>query len=161
MEVDVPSSTMDVNPVSTILAQPSSYQDSLSTLASQDEEMNDDSRSLHSRRSQAQKGVRIDDHYYFSDEEPQDVKKSSQNDYKAAWYISDSEQDDEHGEDDEHEIEMEDVSDDEPDVPYREDEGTSEMADTVSEMHVDLSPEEDAKQFHPIPCLLLIQIYSF
>jgi len=149
MDVDVPSSTMDVNPVSTLLAEPSSYQDPLSTLASQDEEMNDDARSLHSRRSQIQKGVRIDDHYYFADEEPQAVRKSSHNDYQAAWDISDSEEHDEDGEEDEHEIEMEDVVDDESDVPYREDDGTSEMADTASEMHIELSPEEEAKQFHP------------
>ena len=149
MDVDVPSSTMDVKPVSTPLAEPSSYQDSLSTLASQDEEMNDDSRSLHSRRPQIQKGVRIDDHYYFADEEPQVVGKSSQNDYQAAWYISDSEQDEDDGEEDEHETEMEDVADDESDVSYREDDGTSEMADTASEMHIDLSPEEEAKQFNP------------
>lgn len=142
---------MDANPVSTVLALPSADQDSLSTLANEDEEMNDDSRSLHSRKSQNQKGVRIDDHYYFEDEEPQGVKKSFKNEYQEAWYISDSEQDDEDGEVDDHEIEMEDVSDDE--FEYREDEGTSEIADTASEMHIELSPEEEAKQYPPKPIL--------
>jgi hypothetical protein len=153
MDEDGTSSTMDANPVSTVLALPSSDQDSLSTLASEDEEMNDDSKSLHSRKSQNQKGVRIDDHYYFEDEEPQVIKKSSQNEYQEAWYISDSEQDEEDGEDEDHEIEMEDVSDDGFDGPYREEEGASEMADTASEMHIELSPEEEAKQYPPSPSL--------
>lgn len=147
MDAEPASSTMDVNPASTILAQPSSDQDSLSTLAHEDEEMKDDSRSLHSRKFQNQKGVRIDDHYYFENEEPQVVKKPSQNDYQAAWYISDSEEDSEDGEADEHEIEMDDVSDDEFDAPYPEDGGTSEIADTASEMHIDLAPEEESKQY--------------
>jgi hypothetical protein len=152
MDVDSSSSTMDINPVFTTLARPSSDQDSLCTLANEDEEMNDDTRSLHSRKSQQQKGVRIDDHYYFADEEPQVVKKSSQNDYQAAWYISDSEEDEEGDEEEEHEVEMEDVSDDELDGPYREDEETTEMTDAASEMHIDLSPEEEAKQYsHSIP----------
>jgi pre-rRNA-processing protein TSR1 len=153
MDDDGNSSTMDANPVSTVLAVPSSDQDSLSTLANEDEEMNDDLRSLHSRKSQTQKGVRIDDHYYFEDGESQVVKKSSQNEYQEAWYISDSEKDEEDGEEEDHEIEMEDVSEDEFD--YREDEGTSEIADTASEMHIELSPEEEAKQYAPqIPSLL-------
>jgi len=142
---------MDVNPISTVLATPTSDQDSLSPLAEEDADMQDDTKSLHSNRPQTQKGVRIDDHYYFADEEPQQVKKKTPkglSDYQAAWYISDSNDSDV---DDESELEneevvMEDVS--EGDGEFVDDE-QSEMGDTASEMHVDLSPEEEARQYPP------------
>jgi hypothetical protein len=106
--------------------------------------MNDDTKSIHSHRSQAQKGVRIDDHYYFPDTEPEEIKKktSNLNDYQKAWNISDS---DDESNDEEDEMEIEDISDDESNISYH-DEEQSEMGDTASEMHVDLSPEEEARQ---------------
>jgi hypothetical protein len=145
MDGDGDPLSMDANPISTVLATPSSEQDSLSPLADEDTEMTDDSKSLHSRRSQTQRGVRIDDHYYFEDDDPEQVKRKPRkglNDYQAAWHISDSDQSDK---DDEDEAEMEDVPDNESEVSYR-DEEQSDMDDSASDMHVDLSPEEEARQ---------------
>lgn len=143
MDIDEDSS-MDVNPTTMILATPTEEQDTLSPLAEVDTDMNDDTKSIHSRRSQAQKGVRIDDHYYFPDTEPEEIKKktSNLNDYQKAWNISDS---DDESNDEEDEMEIEDISDSESNISYH-DEEQSEMGDTASEMHVDLSPEEEARQ---------------
>jgi hypothetical protein len=145
MDIDGDASSMDANPISSVLATPTSEQDSLSPLADEDTEMTDDAKSLHSHRSQSQKGVRIDDHYYFEDDDPELVQKKPRkgmNDYQAAWYISDSEDNDKNDED---EIEMEDAYDNESEASYHEEE-QSDMGDTTSEMHVDLSPEEEARQ---------------
>ena len=109
---------------------PTTDQDSLSPLADEDTDMIDDAKSLHSHRSQTQKGVRIDDHYYFADEEPELIKKKpmkGMSDYQAAWYISDSDESD-HDETDE--IEMEDVNENEPETSYHED-NQSEAGDTA------------------------------
>lgn len=146
MDVDDVSS-MDVHPISTVLAIPTSEQDSLSPLADEDAVMMDDTKSLHSHRSQSQKGVRIDDHYYFADDDPELIEKKPRkgmNDYQEAWYISDSEESDKN-DGSEEEIQMEDVCDSKSDISCHEEE-QSEMGDTASEMHIDLSPEEEAKQ---------------
>jgi pre-rRNA-processing protein TSR1 len=144
MDIDEDVTSMDANPTSTILAIPTSQQESLTPLADdEDTEMADDSKSLHSHPSQPQKGVRIDDHYYFADDEPEIVKKKAANDYQAAWYISDSDESD-NDNDDEPEVEMDDIYDNESVASYHED--PSETGDIVSEMHVDLSPEEEARQ---------------
>lgn len=151
MDVDDDATSMDVNPTSTILATPTSYKDSLSPLADEDTDMMDDTKSLHSRRSQTQKGVRIDDHYYFADDQTEPIKKKQtkgMSDYQAAWYISDSPESDPDEEEEEEEIEMEDAYDHEPETSYHADD-QSEAGDTASEMHVDLSPEEEARQYYP------------
>src|SRR5271170_795644 len=153
MDVDGDASSMEANPTSTILATPTSDQDSLSPLAEEDTEMADDSKSLLPHRSQSKKGVRIDDHYYFEDDEPQLVKKKNTkglNDYQLAWQVSDyDESADEDA--DENEVEMGDAyEEDGSELSYHE-EDTSDLPDTASEMHVDLSPEEEAKQFPPSP----------
>jgi len=147
MDIDADNSSMDANPTSTILATPTDNQDSISPLAEEDTEMADDAKSLLSHRSQSKKGVRIDDHYYFEDDEPQQVKKKNTkglSEYQAAWLVSDSDESDpEQVEADE--IEMEDAWENDSEISYHE-EDQSEAADTASEMHVDLSPEEEAKQ---------------
>jgi len=147
MEVDEDASSMDADPISTVLATPTAEQDSLSLLAEEDTEMTDDTKSLLSHRSQSRKGVRIDDHYYFEGDEPQLVKKKNTkglSDYQLAWQVSDS---DESGDDDgaDDEVGMEDAYENDTELSYHEDE-TSELLDTASEMHIDLSPEEEAKQ---------------
>jgi hypothetical protein len=144
VDVDADSSKMDSNPISTVLATPSSDQDSLSPLADEDENMDDD-MDLPLQKSQTQKGVRIDDHYYFEDEEAEVVEKGSRgkNDFQEAWYISDS--NDSEDEDDAEEVEMDEVYEDEPEPQYLEEDRT-EMDDSVSEMDIDLSPEEEARQ---------------
>jgi len=150
MDIDGDNSIMDANPTSTILATPTGDQDSLSPLAEEDAEMADDTKSLLSHRSQSRKGIRIDDHYYFEDDEPQQVKKKNTkglSEYQAAWQISDADESDaEEGEEDE--VEMEDAYENDSELSYHE-EDASELADTASEMHVDLSPEEEAKQYYP------------
>jgi len=147
MDIDGDASSMDVNPISTVLATPTVDQDSLSPLAEEDTEMADDTKSLLSHRSQSKKGVRIDDHYYFEDDEPQLVKKKNTkglSDYQLAWQVSDSDESgDENGEEDD--VGMEDAYENDTELSYHE-EDTSELADTASEMHVDLSPEEEEKQ---------------
>ena len=152
MDVDGDMSSMDVNPTSTILATPSPDQDSLSPLADVEITMDDDTKSIISHRSQSQKGVRIDDHYYFPDDDPKPIKRrhgKDTNDYQEAWYISDSEDsNDDHDPNDE--IEMEYPSDnDELIASDNEEEDQSEAGDTATEMHLDLSPEEEARQSSP------------
>ena len=147
MDVDDDPSSMDTNPISTVLATSTIGQDALSPLAGEDTEMADDTKSLLSQRSQRKNGVRIDNHYYFEDEEPQLVQKKvpkGLSDYQAAWQISDSDASG-NEEQSEGEIEMEDAYEDDSETAHHE-EDKSEMEDTASEMHVDLSPEEEAKQ---------------
>jgi pre-rRNA-processing protein TSR1 len=149
MDVDGDVSSMDTNPTSIVLAIPTADQDSLSLLAEEDTEMADDTKSLLSRRSQSQKGVRIDNHYYFEDDEPQLVQKKNTKgltDYQQAWQISDESEGGEDIEEDGEEIEMDDAFDDGFEPRYN-DGDQSEPADTASEMHIDLSPEEEAKQY--------------
>lgn len=139
---------MDSNPTTTVLATPTSDQDSLLPLADEDTEMLEEPNSPRSHGSQFQKGVRIDNHYYFEDGEKEPIKERHRrgiSDYQAAWYISDS---GESEEDDESEIEMDDVYEDEaePEMSYYEAE-QSDTGDTASEMHVELSPEEEARQY--------------
>jgi len=156
MDVDSDLNSMEVNPTSTVLATPTEEQDSLSQLADADAEMADDSKSIVSHRSQSQKGVRIDDHYYFPDEEPELVKKKlpkGLTDYQAAWYVSDSNEEEPTGDsdsedsEDSEDIEMDlEDDDDEPIAGPSNADVQSEMDDTASEMHIDLSPEEEARQ---------------
>src|SRR3989440_1200283 len=113
MDIDGDMSSMEVNPTSTILATPSPDQDSLSPLADAEITMDDDTKSILSHRPQSQKGVRIDDHYYFPDDDPKPIKRKhgkDTNDYQEAWYISDSE-DSNDDNDSNDEIEMEYPSD--------------------------------------------------
>ena len=153
MDVDEGVTSMDANPISTVLATPTADQDSLSQLAEIDTEMVDDAKSIVSHRSQTHKGVRIDDHYYFEDEEPELVKKKALKgltDYQAAWYISDTNEDsddNEQGREDE-EMELSENEQDEypPESSYNHD-IQSEADDATSEMHVDLTPEEEARQY--------------
>jgi hypothetical protein len=159
MDVDDVDSTMDVNPTSTILATPTAERDSLFPLAEEDTEMAEDAKSILSHRSQSHKGVRIDNHHYFPDDEPQSVNRKSGkrlNDYQEAWHISDSDQSDDEDPDGD-EIEMEDVVDDDFDGPYQ-DEEQSEAGETASEMHVELSPEEEARQYVTLRDVLTIDM---
>lgn len=146
MDVDGNTSSMDAIPDATILASPTSDQDTLSPLADEDAEMADDNKSIHSHKPQSRKGVRIDDHYYFEDDEPEQVKKNlakGSNDYQAAWYINDHNESE--SDEDEDEIEMDEAFDDESETSYREEE-QSDIDEAVSEMDVDLSPEEERRQ---------------
>jgi hypothetical protein len=160
MDVDEADSSMDVNPTSTILATPTAEQDSLFPLAEADTEMAEDAKSVLSHRSQSKKGVRIDNHHYFPDDEPQPIKRKSGkglNDYQEAWHISDSSESDEDPDGDE--IEMDEAEDDNFDGPYQ-DEEESEMGETASEMHVELSPEEEARQYFPRMTILIADMNS-
>ena len=146
MDVDAIPTSVEVNPVRAVLETPSSDLDSLSQLADRDADMvDDDSRS---NRPEKQRGVRIDDHYYFHDEEPELVKKKPRkgvSDYQASWYVSDSGEDSESGEDENGDIEMND--EDNCSENFSEDNDGQSEIDTNSEMHIDLSPEEEKKQY--------------
>jgi hypothetical protein len=150
MDIDGDMSSMDVNPTSTVLATPSVDQDSLSSLAEAEVTMEDDTKSIMSHRSQSKKGVRIDDHYYFPDENPEPVRRKhgkNTNDYQEAWHISDSEDDNDQDMDDEAKMEYPSDDDDHLNGSYHDGEDQSEAGDTASEMHLDLSPEEEARQY--------------
>src|SRR5271156_1008118 len=146
MDLDADGTSMDASATITTLAAPTAEQDSLSPLAVVDEEMADETKSLHSHRSQSQKGVRIDDHYYFEDEAHPVKKKLPKgvNDYEAAWYVSDE---DDSSNEDEEEVEMEDAYETESEASVHDEEEPSDAGDTATEMHVDLSPEEEAEQY--------------
>ena len=161
MDLDRADSSMDVNPTSTVVATPTAEQDSLFPLAEADTEMAEDAKSVISHRSQSQKGVRIDNHHYFPDDEPQPIKNKSGkglNDYQEAWNISDSDETDNEDPDGD-EIEMNDAQDDDFDGPYQ-DEEESEMGETASEMHIELSPEEEARQYLPWITILIADMNS-
>lgn len=152
MDIDGDMSSMDVNPISTVLAVPSVNQDALSPLAEVEVTMEDDTKSILSHRSQSQKGVRIDDHYYFPDEDPEPVRRKHGkiNDYQEAWHISDSEDSEDQNMESGDEMEFSDDDNhlDGPSGSYDNDEeDQSEMGDTASEMHFELSPEEEARQY--------------
>jgi pre-rRNA-processing protein TSR1 len=148
MDMDDEATSMDVNPTSTVLATPSENQDSLSQLADEDIDMTEDSKSPPSHPA---KGVRIDDHYYFPNDDPEQVQKNPPkglSDYQAAWYVADSLSDSEE-EEDQDDIEMHE--DDEILSAFGPEDGEEQSElDAQSQMHIDLSPEEETRQYHSL-----------
>lgn len=140
-----------------VLDTPTAEQDDMAVVAPEEIEMEDDVASI-PEMDQPQKGVLLDDHHYFSDEDehvpakPKKLPKGT-SEYQSAWFVDDV---DYSGSDmeDEDEDENMDVDMDTGGVPAdgvfpdqndaMTEAGPSEYPQ--SEMFVDQAPEEEAQQ---------------
>jgi pre-rRNA-processing protein TSR1 len=138
-----------------VLDQPTDDRDDMATVAPEEIEMEDD---MPSHADTEKRGVLVDDHHYFSDDEshipsrPKRLPKGT-SDYQAAWFLED---DSDSGSD------MVDMEDEDVDMEVDETEGRPEdgvfpdHGDAMteggpseypqSEMFLDPSPEEEADQ---------------
>lgn len=132
---------------------PTENQDSLEELAPEVAEMKDVAEL--DTGVEDKKGVLLDDHHYFSDDnshiptKPKKLPKGT-SDYQSAWYLDDvSDSDDDYEQDEQGDIEMSSESASKPEDGFIA-EATEEAAPTEyaeSEMHVDADEEEEARQF--------------
>lgn len=138
-----------------VLDQPTDDRDDMATVAPEEIEMEDD---MPSHADTEKRGVLLDDHHYFSDDEshipprPKRLPKGT-SDYQAAWFLED---DSDSGSD------MVDMEDEDVDMEVDETEGRPEdgvfpdHGDAMteggpseypqSEMFLDPSPEDEAEQ---------------
>ncbi|KAI9706338.1 MAG: hypothetical protein M1836_003343 [Candelina mexicana] len=151
---------IDLEPEEDILERPTDDQDDLAELAPDEELMTDADHASDMEVIPKRRGVLLDDHHYFSDDEthlpkaPKRLPKGTSS-YQAAWYIgdiSDSGSDYDSGVDDDGDISM-----NPPALPQDGTEGLEqshrrEPTETApsdypqSEMFLDPSPEDEAEQ---------------
>jgi pre-rRNA-processing protein TSR1 len=132
---------------------PSEKQDSLETYAPEEAEMTDAAEMENG--SEEKKGVLLDDHHYFSDDNshiPARPKKlpTGTSDYQSAWYLEDvsDSDDDDYDLDEQGDVDMDSGALSKPEDGFVADAAT-EAAPTEypeSEMHVDADDEEEARQ---------------
>ncbi|KAL1883628.1 ribosome biogenesis protein tsr1 [Paecilomyces lecythidis] len=145
---------VDENESPQVLDVPTADRDDMATVAPEEIEMEDDD--MISVADTERKGVLLDDHHYFSDDEthipprPKRLPKGT-SDYQAAWYLDDVSDSgsDLVDEDEDEEMEMDTSGNPEDGVfPERQDAmteaGPSEYPQ--SEMFLDPSPEDEADQ---------------
>ncbi|KAI8934487.1 hypothetical protein NX059_008189 [Plenodomus lindquistii] len=145
----------------TVLEQPTEDQDDLAELAPEETIMDDVTNYAMSVAPSERKGVLLDDHHYFSDEEQEFEKVKPKrlprgtSEYQAAWYLEDLSDDDSDLED----FDMEDAAEAGESQPAHPADGIEGMdvdgqAMTEgapseypqSEMFLDPSPEDEAEQ---------------
>ncbi|KAJ5646972.1 Ribosome biogenesis protein tsr1 [Penicillium lividum] len=148
------SMIVDTNETSQILDSPTADQDDLAVVAPEEIEMEDDD--MLSMADPERKGVLLDDHHYFSDDDshipskPKRLPKGT-SEYQSAWYladVSDSGSDIDDGDEDE-DMEMDTAGAPEDGVfPDHADAmtegGPSEYPQ--SEMFLDPSPEDESQE---------------
>ncbi|KAJ9209153.1 hypothetical protein DTO021D3_461 [Paecilomyces variotii] len=143
---------VDENESTQVLDAPTEDRDDMATVAPEEIEMEDDD--MLSVADTERKGVLLDDHHYFSDDEthipprPKRLPKGT-SDYQAAWYLDDVSDSGSDLEDEDEEMEMDTSGNPEDGVfPERQDAmteaGPSEYPQ--SEMFLDPSPEDEADQ---------------
>ncbi|EFE35917.1 uncharacterized protein ARB_04851 [Trichophyton benhamiae CBS 112371] len=139
-----------------VLDEPTEDAEDLTTVAPEEVFMTDDTPSI---LGQERKGVLLDDHHYFSDEDeptayevPKRIPRGTSK-YQSAWYLddfSDSGSDlmDEEHDDDEEMMDMEEGRPEDGVFPDNRDAMTEGGGTEYpqSEMFLDPSPEEEAKQ---------------
>lgn len=148
------SMNLDENESTQVLDAPTQDRDDMATVAPEEIEMEDDD--MVSIAETERKGVLLDDHHYFSDDEthiparPKKLPKGT-SDYQAAWYLDDvSDSGSDLGDEDEDEEMKMDTSGNPEDgvFPERQDAmteaGPSEYPQ--SEMFLDPSPDDEAEQ---------------
>ena len=87
------SMNVDTNEAPQVLDGPSADQDDMATVAPEEIEMEDDD-DMHSVAETERRGVLLDDHHYFSDddahipEKPKRLPKGT-SEYQSAWYLAD------------------------------------------------------------------------
>ena len=144
----------------TTLEAPDEHQEQLADLASDDVTMNDDNGPAISEAPSEKRGVLLDDHHYFSDDEthlpeaPKRLPKGTSS-YQAAWFLGDMS---DSGSDDEDLLEEDDdVAMGIPPLPQDGLEGLDQAAQRdptefgaseypQSEMFLDPSPDEEAEE---------------
>ncbi|KAG2413402.1 hypothetical protein HFD88_002591 [Aspergillus terreus] len=136
------------------LDTPTADQDDMATVAPEEIEMEDEAMSV---AETDRKGVLLDDHHYFSDDEshipakPKRLPKGT-SEYQSSWYlddISDSGSDIVDDEDDDEEMEMDTTGAPEDGVFPEHNDAMTEAGATEypqSEMFLDPSPEDEAQQ---------------
>ncbi|KAJ5627063.1 Ribosome biogenesis protein tsr1 [Penicillium herquei] len=147
---------VDTDETVQVLDGPTADQDDMATVAPEEIEMEDHDDDMHSLAETERKGVLLDDHHYFSDddshmpEKPKRLPKGT-SEYQSAWYladVSDSGSDIDDGDEDE-DMEMDTTGAPEDGIfPDNADAmtegGPSEYPQ--SEMFLDPSPEDEAQQ---------------
>ncbi|KAJ5613124.1 hypothetical protein N7510_006318 [Penicillium lagena] len=143
---------VDSNETTKILDGPTADQDDMATVAPEEIEMEDDD--MPSMADTDRKGVLLDEHHYFSDDEshiparPKRLPKGT-SDYQSAWYLDDVSDSGSDLEDEDEEMVMDTAGAPEDGVfPDNHDAmtegGPSEYPQ--SEMFLDPSPEDEAQQ---------------
>ncbi|KAJ5305137.1 Mitochondrial dicarboxylate transporter [Penicillium atrosanguineum] len=143
---------VDDSQASQVLDGPSADQDDMATVAPEEIEMQDDD--MVSMADTEKKGVLLDDHHYFSDDDshipatPKRLPKGTST-YQSAWYLEDVSDSGSDLEDDDEEMEMDTAGAPEDGVfPDNADAmtegGPSEYPQ--SEMFLDPSPEDEAQE---------------
>ncbi|KAJ5899339.1 pre-rRNA processing protein Tsr1 [Penicillium taxi] len=144
---------VDNNTTPQLLDSPTADQDDMANVAPEEIEMQDDD--MVSVAETERKGVLLDDHHYFSDDDshiplvPKRLPKGTSN-YQSAWYLEDvSDSGSDMDEDEDHDMEMDTTGAPEDGVfPDNQDAmtegGPSEYPQ--SEMFLDPSPEDEAKE---------------
>lgn len=139
-----------------VLDSPSAEQDDMATVAPEEIEMEDDVASI--AETEPQKGVLLDDHHYFSDDEdhvPRKPKKlpKGTSEYQAAWYVDDisySSGSDLEDEDEDENMDVDTSGAPEDGVfPEQNNDAMTEAGPSEypqSEMFVDQEPDDEAKQ---------------
>lgn len=144
--------TVDNKETTSVLDGPSADQDDMATIAPEEIEMEDDD--MPSMADTERKGVLLDEHHYFSDDEshmparPKRLPKGT-SEYQSAWYIDDVSDSGSDLEDEDEEMVMDTAGAPEDGVfPDNHDAmtegGPSEYPQ--SEMFLDPSPEDEAQQ---------------
>lgn len=140
-----------------VLETPTAEQDDLATLAPEEIMMDDDLDATMSVATTEKRGVLLDDHHYFSDDEthlpavPKRLPKGTSA-YQAAWYLGDTFSDS--GSDYEDVDEQGDIAMDAPALPQDGIEGFAPREPTEavpteypqSEMFLDPTPDDEAEQ---------------
>ncbi|KAJ5105789.1 hypothetical protein NUU61_003136 [Penicillium alfredii] len=143
---------VDGNETTQVLDTPSSDQDDMTAVAPEEIEMEDDE--MAPMADTERKGVLLDDHHYFSDDDshipskPKRLPKGT-SEYQSAWYLDDVSYSGSDMEDEDEEMEMDTTGAPEDGVfPDNQDAmtegGPSEYPQ--SEMFLDPSPEDEAQQ---------------
>ncbi|KAE8145977.1 DUF663-domain-containing protein [Aspergillus avenaceus] len=143
---------VDDSEASPVLDVPTADQDNLATVAPEEIEMEDDDMSI---LDEERKGVLLDEHHYFSDDDSHIPAKPKRlprgtSEYQSAWFledVSDSGSDITDNEDEEMEMDTAGAPEDGV-FPDREDAMTEAGATEYpqSEMFVDPSPEDEAQE---------------
>jgi pre-rRNA-processing protein TSR1 len=149
--------TVDGNDAENVLETPDEDQDDLAELAPEEAMMEDDFDTGMSVATTDKRGVLLDDHHYYSDDEthislaPKRLPKGTSA-YQSAWFLGDNGSDS--GSDYEDVDEQGDVSMDAPALPQDGTEGLAPREPTEaapseypqSEMFLDPTPDEEAEQ---------------
>lgn len=143
---------VDANETTQVLDAPTADQDDMATVAPEEIEMEDDD--VVSMADTERKGVLLDDHHYFSDDDshipakPKRLPKGT-SEYQSAWYVADVSDSGSDMEDEDEEMEMDTSGAPEDGIFPDNQDAMTEGGGTEypqSEMFLDPSPEDEAQE---------------